>query len=110
MPPPDAVRARQTCRVCRSPLYPLLDLGILALPDFPPRSVDPAYVLKAPLDLRVCDQCALVQLAHTVAPDLLYTQYWYRSGINEAMRAELTSVVRAALLEVSVHPRDLVVD
>jgi len=107
---PESVRPRSTCRVCRSPLYPLLDLGVLALPDFPPRAVDPALVLRAPLDLRVCDHCALVQLAHTVAPDLLYTQYWYRSGINEAMQAELRSIVRAGLLETSVFPQDLVVD
>lgn len=96
------------CRVCAAPLQPLLDLGDLALPAFPRPGDPPA--LRAPLDLRVCADCALVQLADTVPPALLYQQYWYRSSINETMQAELTSVVRAALLDVNVYPQDLVID
>lgn len=101
--------ADRTCRTCRGPLQPVLDLGELSLADFP----DPTssvQILRAPLDLRVCDECALVQLAHSVTPDLLYRQYWYRSSINETMRAELSSIVRAALLDVSVYPNDIVID
>lgn len=97
------------CRVCRGALQPLLDLGILALPAFPD-AAHVADVSRAPLDLRVCAECGLVQLADTVPREALYTQYWYRSSINETMQAELTSIVRAALLDVSVYPQDLVVD
>jgi hypothetical protein len=96
------------CRICHDVLQPLLDLGTLTLPVFPLPGDPPG--LAAPLDLRVCDFCALVQLRHTVRPDLLYRQYWYRSSINETMRAELTDVVRAALLTVSVFPNDFVLD
>jgi NDP-4-keto-2,6-dideoxyhexose 3-C-methyltransferase len=102
------VATDRPCRTCRGPLSPLLDLGILDLPRFPLPGDPPPP--QAPLDLRVCDACRLVQLAHTVAPDLLYRQYWYRSSINEAMRAELIAVVQAALLEVNLYPQDLVVD
>lgn len=97
------------CRVCRGALQPLLDLGILALPAFPD-AAHVADVPRAPLDLRVCAECGLVQLADTVHRDALYTQYWYRSSINETMQAELTSIVRAALLDVSIYPQDLVID
>jgi NDP-4-keto-2,6-dideoxyhexose 3-C-methyltransferase len=102
------VATDRLCRTCRGPLSPVLDLGILDLPRFPLPGDPPSP--RAPLDLRVCDTCSLVQLAHTVAPDLLYRQYWYRSSINEAMRQELTSIVGAALLEVSVYPQDIVID
>jgi hypothetical protein len=102
------VAAARSCRICHGLLQPLLNLGDLTLPVFLAPGDPPGP--RAPLDLRVCDSCALVQLADTVAPDLLYRQYWYRSSINETMRAELTSIVRAALLEVSVYPQDLVVD
>jgi NDP-4-keto-2,6-dideoxyhexose 3-C-methyltransferase len=99
--------ALNICRTCNRQLYPVLDLGTLSLPWFPRHQ---EAVPEAPLNLCVCDGCNLVQLDATVDPDLLYKQYWYRSGINEAMRLELTTIVRAALLDVNVYPQDLVVD
>jgi hypothetical protein len=98
----------RSCRTCHGPLQPILTLGDLTLPVFLQPGDPPG--LRATLDLRVCDECALVQLAHTVPPDLLYRQYWYRSSINGMMRAELTDIVKAALLDVSVYPQDLVID
>lgn len=85
---------RTTCRACGGGLDPVLRLGDLHLSDFPlPDEPDPPT---APLDLVVCQACELVQLRHTVDPDLLYSRYWYQSGINETMRAELADVVQAA--------------
>lgn len=82
---------RTTCRSCDGPLYPFFDLGKIVpsdflLPDAPDR---PAI----PLSLCVCDACQLVQLQHTTDPESLFRQYWYRSGINEIMRAELEQIV-----------------
>lgn len=99
---------RRTCRLCQGSLSPLLDLGTLALAAFP-TPMDPP-VATAPLVLTSCDACGLVQLQHTVDPDRLYRQYWYRSSINETMRAELTDIVQAALRTVSCHSGDLVFD
>lgn len=85
---------RTTCRACGGGLDPVLRLGDLHLSDFPlPDEPDPPT---APLDLVVCQACELVQLRHTVDPDLLYSRYWYQSGINETMRDELADVVHAA--------------
>lgn len=102
--------ARTLCRLCGSPaLDPILDLGMLWLPTFPaPGTLDAQPV--APLDLRLCRACSLVQLLHTVDPEILYRQYWYRSSINEAMQAELTDVVRRALQVTSVAADEVVVD
>lgn len=97
------------CRLCGAQLDSLdLPLGTLQLSTFPHVGDPPAP--SAPLDLCRCESCGLVQLRHTVDPDLLYRQYWYRSGINETMQAELSSVVRAGLFDVSVYEEDLVLD
>lgn len=83
---------RTTCRVCGGPFDPVLNLGSPVLNDFvEPTAPDPPRV---PLDLVVCQRCELVQLRHTVDRDALYRTYWYRSGVNEAMRAELTDIAR----------------
>ena len=44
-----------------------------------------------------CEKCGLLQLQHTVADELMWNDYWYRSGVNATMRAALKDVVRHAL-------------
>lgn len=89
---------RTTCRDCGGLGFEtVLHLGDLKISTFP----DPGAtgLPSAPLHLVQCTRptCGLVQLAHTVDPDLLFRQYWYLSGINETMRAELADVVSQAL-------------
>ncbi len=89
------VHEHTTCRVCGGSFRPLLDLGMLVLPAYlKPTDQDPE---RAPLDLVMCDGCQLVQLRHSVENDRLYREYWYQSGINEAMVKELTDVATCAL-------------
>jgi NDP-4-keto-2,6-dideoxyhexose 3-C-methyltransferase len=83
------------CRACKSPdLDVILDLGTLALSTF--LSPTDAAPPRAPLQLVICGTCDLVQLRHSVEPDRLFRKYWYLSGINEAMKAELKDVVDQA--------------
>ncbi len=102
------VTLHDRCRLCQGVLDPVLDLGHLALPTFPRPEDDPAP--RVPLDLTTCRTCGLVQLRHTVSPDALFRTYWYRSSTNEAMQAELTDIVRAALAAVDVEANDPVID
>lgn len=90
-------------------MYSILDLGLIVPSDFlRPDQPDPAAL---PLDLCLCDTCGLVQLRHTADPDSLFRQYWYRSGINETMRAELADIVQTAITYVGpLRPTDTVVD
>jgi len=103
-----AMVEERACRACGGRIDSVLNLGMLALSNFP-RPQDPPAAT-APLDLCQCQACGLVQLRHTIAPDVLFRQYWYRSGINETMRAELQSIVTQARTIVPVAAGDVVVD
>jgi len=113
------VTARTTCRVCGSAsLADVMDLGDQCIagafrkPDGPPIP-EP----KLPLQLVRCDRgrdpaaCGLLQLRHTVPGELLYSSYWYRSGINRTMTDNLHGIARESVDIVGgVLPGELVVD
>ncbi len=40
--------------------------------------------------------CGLLQMKHSVPPEILYAAYWYRSGTNETMRVHLKSIAEQA--------------
>jgi SAM-dependent methyltransferase len=95
---------RLTCRVCGSrALTPVIDLGLQHLQGSfckPGKEMPP--LRKIPCTLVRCDPtrdenaCGLLQMAHSVPPEILYSAYWYRSGTNATMRNHLTSLAREA--------------
>jgi len=58
---------------------------------------------KIPLSLVRCDPskdenaCGLLQMAHSVPPEILYSTYWYRSGTNATMRKHLKGGVDSSI-------------
>ena len=108
-----AVLVRRTsCRVCTAVLQPILSLGDLYLSDFPGAASARAHPA-VPLDLLRCPDptCGLVQLAYTTPPTWLYGEsYWYYSGVNDTMRAELLDVVRGAAARTTLPKHAVVVD
>jgi hypothetical protein len=96
------------CRVCSGALQSVLNLGDLHLVGFiPPDSPPPPQY---PLHLMTCSACGLVQLEHSVNPDEMYSEYWYRSGTNEQMVAHLKTIPKAASQYVALQPSDVVLD
>jgi SAM-dependent methyltransferase len=84
------------CRACGHETETVLDLGKHYLPDFTEPGVLPGRAW--PLHLECCPACTLLQLAETTPRDALYHErYGFRSGVNEAIRADLASVVKYAL-------------
>jgi hypothetical protein len=79
------IRYRQTCRVCGSPhLVPVLDLGDQHLQgSFVKEGYPSPPLRRLPMQLMRCDVtrnekgCGLVQMAHTMPPEILYANYWY---------------------------------
>lgn len=64
----------------------------------------------APLLLRECKNCKLVQLSHVVHRDRLFKKYWYRSGVNKSMRDTLKEIVISAENQVELDYDDWVID
>jgi SAM-dependent methyltransferase len=66
---------------------------------------------KLPTSLLRCDPmrdelaCGLLQMEYTVPPEILYSNYWYRSGTNETMRTQLAGVVHSALEMLDTPPQ-----
>lgn len=100
-----------SCRLCRSTsLRPLFSLGTMAYTGIFPKMRE-EEVPRAPLDLIVCGQCGLVQLAHNADPALMFgDSYGYRSGLNPKMITHLHGISQQAQLFAPLKPGDLVLD
>lgn len=109
-------KTRLSCRACHGPMIEVWPLGLFfRINSFPAHEEERKRVPAAPLTLARCHACGLVQLRHTVDPDLLFGKtegrpYWYRSGVNESMVRVLRETVDEARALVPVHKGDMVVD
>lgn len=99
------IRKRTTCRVCGSgSLTPVIDLGPQYLQGsfVKPGKEMPSH-RKINCSLVRCNPqidenaCGLLQMEHSVPPEILYASYWYRSGTNTTMRIHLKGIADSAL-------------
>lgn len=113
------VKVRQTCRLCGSKsLTPILDLGpqMLASAFASKDHEDRLPIRKVPLELIRCNPeldenaCGLVQLKHTFPSEIMYTDYWYASGVNQTMRDALADITSKAVQFVDILEGDIAVD
>lgn len=105
--------AIDACRICGSKnLEPLFSLGNQYVINFIDSEEDEQ--LEGPLDMVQCSRakggCGLVQLKHSFSPDKMYTMYWYRSGINSTMMAELTEIAHTTRDMAGLATGDSVID
>lgn len=114
----DRVRRIDRCRICDNPfLETVIDLGAQSLSclfdDGRPHN---RLATPIPLEVVRCaprsgeSACGLVQLRHTVPPDIMFRDYGYRSGVNTTMRLHLQELVREIESRFSLKTGDLVVD
>ena len=113
------VISRQSCRLCGSKsLTTILDLGhqMLASAFASEENKDFLPTRKVPLELVRCNPeldenaCGLVQLKHTFPSDIMYTNYWYASGVNQTMRDALADITKSAKQFVTIKPGDIALD
>jgi hypothetical protein len=96
---------RTTCRICgSSALTPVIDLGEQHLQgSFVKVGKELPPVRKIATSLVRCDPsrdekaCGLLQMEHTIPPEVLYSAYWYRSGTNNTMRSHLKGIAEEAV-------------
>lgn len=99
------IRKRTTCRVCGSnSLTPVIDLGPQYLQgSFVKPGKEMPSTRKINCSLVRCNPqedenaCGLLQMEHSVPPEILYAAYWYRSGTNATMRNHLKEIVDSTL-------------
>ena len=99
------IRKRTTCRVCgSSSLTPVIDLGPQYLQgSFVKPGKEMPSKRKINCSLVRCNPqidenaCGLLQMEHSVPPEILYAAYWYRSGTNSTMRNHLKGIVDSTL-------------
>jgi len=106
------IKKIKKCRNCQnSNLKHILSLGNQYLVDFLEEE-EVSFV--APLDLVLCERdnngCGLLQLHHTVSPDLLYRRFWYKSGVNQTIRNDLEEIVHKSEEKIQLKNDDIVVD
>jgi hypothetical protein len=70
----------------------------------------PLAEIKVPLTVALCEGCGLLQLKESVKRDLLYHDYFYRSGTNPMMQAALKDVVDNVSRKAARKKDDYIVD
>lgn len=108
------IRKRNTCRVCgSSSLKKVIDLGPQYLQgSFIKPGKEMPSLRKIDCTLVRCNPeedenaCGLLQMEHSVPPEILYAAYWYRSGTNDTMRNHLKDIVETVVDTVggAKHP------
>ncbi|HSB92122.1 MAG TPA: class I SAM-dependent methyltransferase [Flavitalea sp.] len=99
------IRTRNTCRVCGSnQLQKVIDLGPQYLQgSFVKPGKEMPSSRKINCTLVRCNPekdenaCGLLQMEHSVPPEILYASYWYRSGTNNTMRMHLKGITEAVV-------------
>ncbi|MGQ0532414.1 MAG: class I SAM-dependent methyltransferase [Caulobacteraceae bacterium] len=98
------IRHKESCRVCgNKQLKSVIDLQDQYLQgSFVKEGTQTPPFRKVPTQLVRCDvsgaenACGLLQLKHSIPPEILYANYWYRSGTNRTMRDHLGGIAAAA--------------
>ncbi len=97
------LRKRTSCRVCGSQsLVKVIDLGPQYLQgSFIKPGKEMPSTRRIDCTLLRCDPqsnenaCGLLQMEHSVPPEILYAAYWYRSGTNNTMRTHLKGIAES---------------
>jgi hypothetical protein len=63
-----------------------------------------------PLDLYYCSSCTLVQLGYDVDPNILFREYVYNTGSNNALKLNFGELVGKLISDFDVTSEDFVVD
>jgi NDP-4-keto-2,6-dideoxyhexose 3-C-methyltransferase len=101
------INEAKKCRVCNSKIKTVADFGEIYINDFPKQSGEHKGL--APMTLDKCQSCGLVQLRHTVDPDILYgDHYWYESALNPKLKQNLLDIAEYA--NEHTEPGDAVLD
>ena len=100
------------CRSCGSPrLSPILSLGALPLANALPSAIGAEIPdARFPLDLVFCEECSLVQITETVAPEILFRDYLYFSSFSDTFVSRARVLAERLVAERGLTAKSLVVE
>ena len=99
---------REKCRISNKDIKPIIDLGNLYVSNFLPAISREAP--RGPLSLGIGKESELLQLYDAIDPDIMYKQYWYRSGTNATMKKQLRDIINMIPRWVKLDDYDVVLD
>lgn len=85
----------------------LFSLGELFISDFIPQDAKPLDSRKHELKLVMEEDTRAVRLETTAPKELMFGTYWYKSGIQEAMKKELKNIVDSILPVMKFNENDV---
>lgn len=99
----------ECCRACGSSrIKEVISLGNQYVTNFVEETTNEK---KIPLNLVICEHCKLLQMEHSINPNLVWNdQYWYKSGISTTIKDDLKDIVEKAKKIVPLEEGDLVID
>src|SRR3989338_7431983 len=102
----------KNCRICNSPdIQPFLDLGKVALPNaFLKESQLGLNELLFPLVSGFCQKCRLVQLMHTVDPEIMFKNYVYIPSASKTRLDNFKQIVDGVTAIFPSSKKSLAVD
>src|SRR5262245_8871029 len=105
----DDCRRIAVCRICGGELREVLDLGTQCLGGQFPLQGEPDPPAFPLVLCRCVTGCGLVQLGHTVNPELMFSHYGYRSSVTRTMTEHLRTFALEASMVLGRDP-DSVLD
>lgn len=90
-------------------LVELFSLGDLYVSDFLNDGEQPRAG-KVEMKMMLEESTGAVRLEHSAPADAMYGKYWYRSGVNGTMKAELGNIVSSILDTIKFKENDLWID
>lgn len=108
----EVLTRRTACRGCNgNDLVMFLSLGEVPLANSFLRADQLGNSeLRFPLEVFFCRTCALVQLLHVVNPEVLFSNYIYRSGTNRTIEQHNAGLAQAAVSELRLGGNDLIAE
>lgn len=107
-----AAEIQRNCRSCGAVLPAVvLDLGKQPLANSLLDSIQSAsQEARFPLDVKVCSQCGLMQLGHTVPPNALFSDYLYFSSVSDALLSHAKAASEGHVADYELSEKSFVVE
>lgn len=100
------------CRICgSSDLIEYLDLGMMPLVNALSKTEEEAVNQKRyPLNILLCKKCKLSQLSFVVNPEVMFSEYPYRSSISKTFVTHCDKLAEEYIKKLELTEKDMVVD